>query len=319
MGVVSPPGFCLGSVPPPGAGAFVSNPIGNFVPTPLAPPSPSLSLPPPPLLSFDTLLLKLYMYVDMLGAATHVSPPSCCLYSIPYKLFVLYTLPILNMMCIHSCKAMNFRLATWNTHGLLGCTSLGIHRAHRRKANGVKRFLTQHHIVCLQEIHCGELEAMAFAKTWGHSHAIFTSFFCLRNCGGVAICLSRSFLAGCLLCFMFDICPGRIAGVCLVFYDMVLVVICMHNAPDWNKDTRSQHFRNTRSCIPAQLRAASFVVGDFNFGFDTTKVTDGHIDVSVSDYRKLLASLWDSHFHDFIEVEQDSPTFMREGCIYEPA
>ena len=52
----------------------------------------------------------------------------------------------------------------------------------------------------------------------GHIHmSPFFSFGEDRDCGGVAIMISRSFINECLLCFSINIVPGRILCVVLTF------------------------------------------------------------------------------------------------------
>ena len=113
--------------------------------------------------------------------------------------------------------------------------------------------------------------AFAFAREWSHSHVCFFSYGGERNCGGVAICLSRSFIAGCLLCFGICVVPGRILAVLLISPTQNLLFICIHNAPGWSHVERMAYFKRIRDCIPDCIKVSTFLCGDLNFSHDVIR------------------------------------------------
>ena len=132
-----------------------------------------------------------------------------------------------------------------------------------------------------------------------------------RNCGGAAVLISKSFLANCLLCFPIHIVHGRIIAVLLIFPNVNLLYICVHNSPTWDSFDRHHYFKLVQKCVPDSLKVTTIICGDLNFSHDTIRFNDMLPDTTTTEYHKALARLWDVFFSDFIEVAHDCPTFMR--------
>ena len=261
--------------------------------------------------SLDHNFLDMCISVDSMNVNTHLSSSPHISQGMCPMAFSRRIVPILNKMGNHKCDNVSFQSAAWNTHGLLGNNSTVFSPVHKMKYDGAKRLLTSNHIVGLIEVHADYLECDMFSRKWSHSHVCFWSITDDRNCGGVALCISKSFLSTCLLCFPIVIVPGRIIGVLLVFPNVNLLFICIHNSPTWNAFERQHCFKLVRGCIPDCLRATSVLCGDLNFSNDTIRFNSLLPDVTITNFHKALASIWEGLFHDFIEVAHDCPSFMR--------
>ena len=265
--------------------------------------------------NLDGIFLAMCIIVDNLNVNTHQSSSLHLPNSMSARSFSSKITPLLNLMCNHKCDKISLNSSSWNTHGLLGNNAFQCSPVHRLKEDGVKRLLTFNHIVGLLETHADFLECDTFSRKWSHSHVCFWSYTEDRNCGGVALCISKSFLATCLLCFPIVIVPGRIIGILLIFPNVNLLFICIHNSPSWNAFERYQNFKLIQNCIPDCLRATTVLCGDLNFSLDTIRFNELLPDTTITNFHKALASLWEGFFHDFIEIAHDCPSFMRGAYL----
>ena len=260
---------------------------------------------------YHDIILHLLTIIDLIGVSTHISPIDFCTRGILAPKFCSHVLPILLRLPFGNSNNLSFNLATWNSHGLLGSSALAQDRQMIKKENGIRKLLTSNHVVCIQEDHADSLESLAFARKWSHSHNVFASNSSDRNCGGVSIAISRSFIADCIVTFMINIVPGRIMAVCIIWHSRSIMFVCIHNSPTWSHPERSRNFRLLASCIPHCDSMTTFIAGDLNFGLDCLRVRSGNIDSTIAPVHKALAELWDRSFPKFIEIAQDEPTFMR--------
>ena len=107
------------------------------------------------------------------------------------------------------------------------------------------------------------------------------------------------------------IVPGRVIAVIVLFPDLVLMFVCIHNCPTWSHIDRMAYFRRIKDCVPDSIQATTFLIGDLNFSYDTIRFNGLRPDSSTSQCHKALAALWERFFSCFIEVAQDCPTFTR--------
>ena len=149
------------------------------------------------------------------------------------------------------------------------------------------------------------LECDTFTKKWSHSHVFFWSISDDRNCGGACIAISKSYLSTCLLCFAITIVPSRIIGVLLIFPNVNLFFVCIHNSPTWNALERYLYFKRIQNCVPSCLHVTTILCGDLNFSHNTIRFNNLQPDSSIVNAHKALACLWETFFHEFIEIAHD--------------
>jgi hypothetical protein len=258
----------------------------------------------------DTFL-AICTYIDTHGIDTQLSiyRPLCSKMSAAN--FIGKIMPLLGRLSNHRCDKVSISGNSWNTHGLLGSNAFHYSDVHELKSMGASRILTSCHVAGFLELHTDVLECGAFALKWEHSHVCFWSYTEDRNCGGACICISKSFISTCLLCFPICFVPGRVVGVMFIFPNMNLLFICIHNCPTWETHERYRHFKLIHDCVPDCLKVTTILCGDLNFGQDTIRFSNLLPDASVSQLHKTLAALFERFFHDFVEIAHDCPTFMR--------
>ena len=261
--------------------------------------------------SHNELFLDICTIVDNLNISTHLSPGLNIFHHMSSAYFQAKVVPTLNKMCNHKCDRVSLNSATWNTHGLLGSNTLNYSHVHKVKEDGSRRLLISNHIVGMIELHADMLECDTFTKKWSHSHVFFWSISDDRNCGGACIAISKSYLSTCLLCFAITIVPSRIIGVLLIFPNVNLFFVCIHNSPTWNALERYLYFKRIQNCVPSCLHVTTILCGDLNFGHNTIRFNNLQPDSSIVNAHKALACLWETFFHEFIEIAHDCPTFMR--------
>ena len=259
----------------------------------------------------NSVFLSICIIVDCMNVDTQHSNNGHLFSSMSALSFSKSITPLLGQLSNHRCDKVSFNSTAWNSHGLLGSNSLHYSEVHGLKSDGANRLLTSSHISGLLEIHADELECEAFSRKWAHSHVCFWSITDDRNCGGAALCISRSFLATCLLCFPIVFVPGRALGALFLFPNVNLLFICIHSSPTWDAHERYQHFKSIQNCVPDSLKATTILCGDLNFSHDTIRFDHLLPDATISNLHKSLASLWEGFFHDFVEIAHDCPTFMR--------
>ena len=255
--------------------------------------------------------MKMFTIIDMSDTHTHCSDTLGLLIGMRAVVFCKHIVPLLELYCAHNSSLLSCRIASWNSHGLLGSCSLFVDRPHALKDNAASRLITPHHICGLIELHTDLLEAEAYKRKWSHSHVSYFSFTEDRNCGGFGLFISKSFINGCQLCFFVDIVPARVIGVLIVFSTLVIFVVCIHNCPTWTYEQRHIYFKRVRARVPCRLRVTTILIGDVNFSDDVVRFDGLRPDTKVSDVHKYLSSVWEKHFCEFVEVAYDCPTFMR--------
>ena len=263
----------------------------------------------------EATLRRLATIVDMYGAATHISSFTHCACGLGLGTFRRLALPLLLLLQLGNSAQIAFSLSSWNSHGLLGSSSLYMDSNLRKKECAIRRLILSNTILCILEDHADILESTSFARKWSHSHVIFVSNALDRNCGGITIAILKSFVADCLLTFMVSIVAGRIIAVFIIFPSYALCIVGIHNSPTWTAPERIRYFALLRDCIPKASCVTTFIIGDLNFGDDTLRFHGQEPDSSIAPVHKSLSDLWHRYFGDCTEVSQDNPTFMRGNYL----
>ena len=254
------------------------------------------------------MLLALFIVIDMCNIDSHVSIDRPLCSHLAADVFVRRVLPLLGVLCNHNINNIRLSASCWNTYGLLGSNTLVHSTTHALKHEGVQRLLSNNNIVGLIETHADWLECDAFSRRWSHSHVCFWNCSVERNCGGVAVCVSRAFLATCKLCFSINIVPGRVLAVLMIFPTVNILFVCIHSSPNWSHWERASYFKRIHDCVPDAIRVTTIICGDVNFSHDTIRFNNLRPDSSIFAAHRAVASLWERHFSRFIEIAHDCPT-----------
>ena len=263
-------------------------------------------------------LKELCDLIDELGVTSNLSQSGARDRLVPPSTFLDRILPKLRCFTFNY-SSITFSGVFWNTHGACGDLVFSYPEIAALKSRGLQRALTSALACFLQETRADAIEAACLSDAWAHSHISWHSFGDNRNAGGVATFLKKSWINEALRAFSTPIDIGRVLLTCVIFKDMVYLLFNIHNSPDWSTGYRTTVFKRIFDFSLPLPFACSILAGDLNFSESSFKLSDDNSgQLFKSDVHRTLHTLFDTHVREFIEIVQDSPTFMRSlylSCI----